>query len=154
MAVAAHFDRIITGILDEHRANPRDDVTAELMALRLEDGSALRDEQIVSVLRNWTGGDLSSIALCTGVLVHWFATHPEIQGWFAAASDRDRDHAIDEILRIDDPFVSNRRIATRDTVVDGCPVAAGTVVIDGEPVREESPVAGFRTVPVRVLPAA
>jgi cytochrome P450 len=45
------------------------------------------------------------------------------------ASDRELDAAIDEILRADDPFVSNRRVATRDALVEGCRVSAGDVVV-------------------------
>ena len=34
-------------------------------------------EEIVSILRNWTAGDLGSIATSIGVIVHFLATHPE-----------------------------------------------------------------------------
>src|SRR5690606_26947569 len=76
--VAQRFDAIISARLAARRAQPRDDVTMRLMRLQI-DGVPLNDEQITSVLRNWTGGDLSSIALCTGVVVHWLAVHPEHQ---------------------------------------------------------------------------
>lgn len=224
--VAADFDRLVRGLLDERRAGDgpapggaaEPDVTARLMGQRDENGRAWTDEELVSILRNWTGGDLSSLALCVGVVVHWLAEHPEHQPHLASAPDAALDAALDEILRIDDPFVSNRRVATRDTSVSGCPVAAGDqVVLDwraanrdpravgdpdafdpeanaahnlvwgtgphvcpGRPLatlelrvlvrhllgagtvaldpaapaeREAAPVAGYRTVPVRVVPA-
>ncbi|QKJ18681.1 cytochrome P450 [Microbacterium hominis] len=215
-AAAERFDAIVRGILDDRRATPaRDDVTGRLMAVRLDGGRRFTDAELVSVLRNWTGGDLSSLALCAGVIVHWLAAHPDEQRALAEAPDEELDAAIDEILRIDDPFVSNRRVATRDTVVGGCPVAAGehvvlhwrhanrdpdavpeptvfrpaanaaanlvwgigphacpgrplataelrvlvrallragTIIPEGEAVREIAPVAGFRTVPVRIVP--
>ena len=37
--------------------------------------------------------------------------------------------AIDEILRMDDPFVSNRRVTTAETVVGGVPLPAGEQVV-------------------------
>ncbi len=239
--VAARFDNIVRGLLDPRRepdgdprtdpdgdpctdpgtepgtdvpGDPRGDVTTRLMRLRTDDGRALSDAEIISILRNWTGGDLSSIALCAGVVVHWLAAHPEHAAHLDAASDDELDAVIDEILRCDDPFVSNRRRATRDTVVAGCPVAAGEVVVldwraanvdprvfgapfapaahaadnlvygtgphvcpgrplatrelralvralrdagilepAGAAVREQPPVAGYRTVPVRIVPA-
>lgn len=215
--VAQEFDDIVTTLLAERRAEPRDDVTTRLTTLRTADGRLLGDAEIVSVLRNWTGGDLSSMALCAGVVVHWLASHADHQHHLAGADDAALDAALDEILRADDPFVSNRRVARRATVVDGCPVApgdvvvvdwraanrdperfadpagfdpqgnadgnlvygtgphvcpgralatrqlrvlvrallgAGTVVLDpaSAPERETAPVAGFRTVPVRVVP--
>lgn len=127
--VAARFDRIVARLLDERRERRTGDVTTRLMLSRFDDGRRLTEPEVVSVLRNWTGGDLSSLALCAGVILHWLATHPEQQATLAGASDAGLDAAIDEILRIDDPFVSNRRIATRATMVDGCPVRAGDVVV-------------------------
>lgn len=212
--IADRFDAIIRELLRRRREHPRDDVTTRLMGLRHSDGSALRDDELVSILRNVTGGDLGSLALCTGVIVHWLAVHPEHQDHLAAASDADLDAAIDEILRADDPFVSNRRRVTRQTEVGGCPVHAGQIVVldwraanrdpavfaepdafdpaahaaanlvygtgphvcpgrllataelrvlvralltagriepAGDPEREQAPVAGFRTVPVRLV---
>jgi len=145
--VAARFDRIVRGLLDARRAGAtagpatsgpeRDDasatggpdVTARLLAQQDDDGPAWTDEELVSILRNWTGGDLSSLALCAGVVVHWLAEHPAHQHHLRDAPDPALDAAVDEILRLDDPFVSNRRVATRDTVVAGCPVAAGEQVV-------------------------
>ena len=129
--VAADFDAIVASLVDERRAEPRDDVTTRLMTALTDDGRTLDDDELVSVLRNWTGGDLSSLALCAGIVVHWLALHRDHAAHLAAASDAELDAAIDEILRLDDPFVSNRRTATRDAVVEGCRVAAGdTVVLD------------------------
>jgi len=127
--VAADFDGIVASLVAERRAEPRDDVTTRLMMTLSEDGRLFTDAELVSILRNWTGGDLSSLALCAGIVVHWLAMHPEHAAHLAAASDIVLDAAIDEILRADDPFVSNRRIATRDTELGGCPVAAGDIVV-------------------------
>lgn len=127
--VAEEFDAIIRSLLDERRTHPTDDVTTRLMTTPAEEGETLTDPEVVSILRNWTGGDLSSLALCAGVVVHWLAVHADHQPVLAAATDAVLDAAIDEILRADDPFVSNRRIATRDAVVDGCPVAAGEIIV-------------------------
>ncbi|HSN10852.1 MAG TPA: cytochrome P450, partial [Propionibacteriaceae bacterium] len=129
-AVAERFDAIIRRLVDARRGpDAPDDVTTELVRLRASDGSALSDETLVSVLRNWTGGDLGSMALAAGVVVHWLATHPDLQEHLREASDREVDGAIDEILRIDDPFVSNRRLVTADVVLGGCPVQHGRHVV-------------------------
>ena len=127
--VADEFDAIVASLLAERRATPHDDVTTRLMTTLTASGAPLSDAELVSVLRNWTGGDLSSLALCAGVIVHWMAMHPRHAAHFATASAAELDAAIDEILRLDDPFVSNRRVATRDAVVQGCQVAAGDVVV-------------------------
>jgi cytochrome P450 len=120
--VAADFDALIQSVLEPRRGaasgGGADDVTDKLMRTEVN-GRPLTDAEIVSVLRNWTGGDLGSIALCVGVLVHYLATHSDLQDRMrAGVSDAELDATLDEILRIDDPFVSNRRITT-------CPVALG-----------------------------
>ncbi|MFD6094282.1 cytochrome P450 [Oerskovia sp. NPDC060338] len=142
--VAARFDAIVRGLLEARRGSVAgDDVTSRLMAQRDASGRAWSDEEVVSILRNWTGGDLSSLALCAGVVVHWLAEHPEHQHHLRDAPDPALDAAIDEILRIDDPFVSNRRVATRATVVGGCPVAAGEhVVLDWRRANRDPQVVG------------
>ena len=146
--VAERFDAIIRSLLDARRESPQADVTTELVRLQdaagepraphpssrrmpgsADDSFTLSEEALVSVLRNWTGGDLGSLALCTGVVAHWLVSHPEHQDELLAADDAALDAAIDEILRIDDPFVSNRRLTTRDTAIGGQPIAAGERVV-------------------------
>lgn len=147
-AVAADFDAIIRDQIARRRARPRDDVTSRLMTLLWDDGTPVADDDVVSVLRNWTGGDLSSIALCIGVLVHWLATHPGGAHALRTAGDGAVDHAIDEILRLDDPFVSSRRSAAVDATVGGCPVPAGErVVIDWRAANRDPAVFADRFAP-------
>ncbi|HEY0876861.1 MAG TPA: cytochrome P450 [Zeimonas sp.] len=122
--VAQSFDDLIRSVLAPRRDAAREvdagDVTARLMRT-VVNGRRLSDDEIVSVLRNWTGGDLGSIALCVGVLVHHLATHPGVQARLRSGMpDTELDALIDEILRTDDPFVSNRRVTT-------CPVTIGGV---------------------------
>lgn len=130
---AEWFDRIIASLAGARRDagdSAPDDVTTELLHATVE-GRLLTDEEIVSVLRNWTAGDLASIALCVGVVVRYLADHPDVQAQVreqvqdTAALDR----AVDEMLRIDDPFVANRRVATREVTVDGRRIGPGEVVV-------------------------
>jgi cytochrome P450 len=126
--VARRFDAIIRALTDARRAAgdaAPDDVTTELVRERV-DGRPLTDDEIVSILRNWTGGDLGSMALAAGVVLTYLADHPDLQARLrAGVSDAELDAAIDEMLRIDDPFVANRRVATRDVTVGGRTIAAG-----------------------------
>lgn len=122
--VAESFDDLIRSVLEPRRSAARedgaDDVTARLMRTEVS-GRPLTDAEIMSVLRNWTGGDLGSIAQCIGVLVHYLVTHPAVQDRLrSGVPDAEIDAIVDEILRIDDPFVSNRRVTT-------CPVTIGGV---------------------------
>jgi cytochrome P450 len=122
--VAEQFDEIIRSVIQPRRAaqgNAPDDVTTRLCRETV-DGRLLTELELVSILRNWTGGDLGSIALCVGVVVAQVAQQPGLAERLRAASDTEVDAIIDEMLRLDDPFVSNRRVTT-------CPVRIGGVDI-------------------------
>jgi cytochrome P450 len=130
--VANRFDRMIHELLDVRRDAPPTDVTGELMADTV-DGRPLTDNEVVSILRNWTAGDLGSLATSVGVIVHFLATHPDTQRELRMAAE-EGDHAaletaVEEILRIDDPFVSNRRVATRAVDIDGEHIAQDDLVL-------------------------
>jgi cytochrome P450 len=133
--VAARFDAIVGKQVRARRAAgavaPRD-VTTRLLHETV-DGRPLTDEEVVSILRNWTAGDLGSLAACLGVLVHRLAAHPDRQD-----VTRDRvargehaaiEAAIEEVLRIDDPFVANRRRTTREVRIGGRFIPAGDRVL-------------------------
>jgi cytochrome P450 len=125
-AVAYEFDGYIRALLAERRdagINAADDITSSLLRERIGD-RLLDDEEIVSILRNWTVGELSTISASVGILAHYLAEHPELQ-------QRLREHtsllpaAIDEILRIHAPLIANRRITTRPVAVSGQQLPAG-----------------------------
>jgi cytochrome P450 len=130
--VAERFDHMIGTLLEARRDTPTDDVTSELMADTVE-GRPLTDDEIVSILRNWTAGDLGSLATSVGVVVHFIAAHPAIQRELRAiATTNDQQAlsaAIAEILRIDDPFVSNRRVTTRAVTLGGQDIAEGQQIL-------------------------
>jgi cytochrome P450 len=128
-AVAAAFDAIVLAQVQRRRqsgaAAPLDPTT-ELLGVAVN-GQLLTDADIVSILRNWTAGDLGSIAAALGVVVHFLATHPDVQDALRRRDDGTAA-AIDEILRIDDPFLVNRRVTTVETRVAGYTLEAGTRV--------------------------
>lgn len=129
--VADRFDAIIASVLAPRRElgdDAPEDVTARLMRQSLatpEGERSLRDEEIVSILRNWTGGDLGSIALCTGVLLTGIARMPQVAERLRVGSYAEAGTIVDELLRIDDPFVSNRRVATCPVTLADQEISAG-----------------------------
>jgi cytochrome P450 len=126
-AVAAAFDKIVLAQVRRRRqlgsAAPNDPTT-ELLGIAVN-GELLPDADIVSILRNWTAGDLGSIAAALGVAVHFLATHTEVQAALRARPVN-LAAAIDEMLRMDDPFLVNRRVVTAATRVAGFVLPPGT----------------------------
>lgn len=118
-ALAAEFEALIAGLLaDRRRANAtaEDDVTSALMHEQIH-GRMLNDQEIASILRNWTVGEIGTIAASVGILAQFLAAHPEVQRQLRDDPDLLRQ-ANDEILRIHGPLVDNRRLTT-------CPVHFG-----------------------------
>lgn len=130
-AVAERFDEIIRTLTAARRDNggAPADVTAELLAERIDD-RPLTDAEVISILRNWTAGDLGSIAACIGVIVHRLATDAELQEhWRGGPPVAELEAGIDEILRIDDPFPSSRRLTTTEVEIGGRTIGAGARVV-------------------------
>lgn len=127
VAVAAAFDDIVLAQVRRRRqmgnAAPKD-LTTELLATTVN-GELLSDADIVSILRNWTAGDLGSMAAAVGVVLYFLATHPEVQETLRVHPDH-LAPAIDEMLRIDDPFLVSRRTPTVATRVAGSRIEPGT----------------------------
>ncbi|MGE5337887.1 MAG: cytochrome P450 [Gemmatimonadota bacterium] len=124
--VALEFDGYIRAELDARRSagsRAPDDPTTRLLRETI-DGRPLNDEEIVSIVRNWTVGELSTIAACVGILLQYLADRPELQQQLREQSSL-LPAAIDEILRIHAPLISNRRIATRAVEIGGRSLEAG-----------------------------
>lgn len=128
-AIAVEFDGFIRDLLTVRREAgdaARDDITTRLLRERVWDRT-MTDDELVSLLRNWTVGELSTISASVGILAHYLASHPAIQRGL-----RDNPSLIgaanDEILRLHAPLIANRRVTTR-------PVELGGRLLDaGEPV--------------------
>ncbi len=100
-----------------------DDVTNRLLQEHIN-GRPLSDEEIVSIVRNWTVGELGTIAASVGILVHYLAAHPALQAELRQQPANLPD-AIDEILRIHAPLIANRRVATCPVEIGGRKLEAG-----------------------------
>lgn len=127
--VAERFDRLIIGMLDRQRAaesDGPDTLTGRLLDERIE-GEPLSDTTLVSMLRNWTAGELGTIAAAVGIIVAHLARDQELQEELRATPDL-RGTAIDEILRLEAPLIANRRRTTRPVTLQGTTVPADAPV--------------------------
>ncbi len=118
--LAIEFERIIDNLLETRRqagAAPETDLTAALMHEEVW-GRTLSNEELASILRNWTAGEIGTISAAVGILVHYLAEHRELQQQLRRQPNL-LAAAIGEILRIHGPLVSNRRIATRPVEIGG-----------------------------------
>jgi cytochrome P450 len=124
--IAREFEGFIDDMLEtrfQAAAKPEDDITAALMHEKVW-GRPLSNEEIASILRNWTVGEIGTISASVGILVHYLAQHPALQDQLRAQPSL-LPAAIDEILRLHGPLVANRRVATRPVTIGGRKIDAG-----------------------------
>ncbi len=99
------------------------DIVSSLLAQQVG-GRPLSDEEIASILRNWTVGEVGTISAAVGILAHYLADHSDLQQQLRAQPSL-LPEAIDEILRIHGPLVANRRTTTRPVEIGGRQIASG-----------------------------
>ncbi len=124
--VAAEYSGFIHNLLETRRtAGPGapDDVITSLMRSQVND-RPLAEEEIVSILRNWTGGEVGTISAAVGILVHYLADNPDLQKEVREHPEK-LPEAVEEILRIHGPLVTNRRKTTCPVEIGGRHIAAG-----------------------------
>jgi cytochrome P450 len=124
--LATEFEGYVEELLQTRHAagdQTTDDVTTSLMREKIGE-RPLQPDEIVSILRNWTAGEVGTISAAIGILVHYLAIHPDIQHRLREDGSL-LPTAIDEILRIHGPLVANRRVTTRAVEIRGRHIAAG-----------------------------
>ncbi|MDO4916240.1 MAG: cytochrome P450 [Rothia sp. (in: high G+C Gram-positive bacteria)] len=137
--VALEFDGYIRDLLQERKqagAAAPDDVTTELLNDRVDlsqvagepqDTRTMTDEELISLIRNWTVGELSTVSACAGIVVNFLGQNPQ-------EAQRLRENpaaipaAVEEMMRLQDPLVTNRRITTQDVELRGQTITAGSRV--------------------------
>ncbi|MFN8626741.1 MAG: cytochrome P450 [Candidatus Binatia bacterium] len=118
--IALEFEGIIDDLLEtrlESAAGPDTDVTAALMHEKVW-GRPLSNEELASILRNWTVGEIGTISASIGILTHYLAGHAGLQAQLRADPDL-LSPAIEEILRLHGPLATNRRVTTRPVEIGG-----------------------------------
>lgn len=124
-AMALELHALVSELLATRRASSVDvdDVTSQLMRARVNE-SVLTDAELTSIFRNWTVGEVGSLAAGIGIVTHELAVNASQHETLRMRPEL-LPTAIDEVLRITGPLVLNRRVVTRDTDIGGRHIAAG-----------------------------
>ena len=101
----------------------QNDIVASLLEEQVN-GRKLRDDEIVSLLRNWTVGEVGTMAASVGIVVGFLCEHPDLQQLLRVQPSL-LPGAIEEILRLHGPLVSNRRVTTCPVDIGGRRIEAG-----------------------------
>jgi cytochrome P450 len=121
--LAREFAAYVTDILRARRAEGSSgDLMSDLVQLTVHD-KALRDDQIVVLLRTWMAGH-GTVAAALGIVIRYLAEDIDLQDRLRSEPDL-IEPAIWEILRSDGPLVSNNRTAVQDVEIGGQAIGAG-----------------------------
>lgn len=123
-ALASLFSEHVKANLSKHRASAHDlaDATDALLGIYV-DGERFDDDQIVSILRNWTAGQ-GTVAAALSILIMHLALDQELQSRLRSNLSL-IPAAIEEILRVDGPLVANRRTTTKEVEIGGRTIPKG-----------------------------
>jgi cytochrome P450 len=126
MAASRAMRDYLAPIVEDRRANPRDDLISDLVHAEI-DGERLTDEKIYGFLRLLLPAGAETTFRVFGNALTALLTHPEAMARVRA--DRALVPAvIEETLRWETSVTQVSRVAAVDTEVGGCPVAAGTAI--------------------------
>jgi cytochrome P450 len=113
---------------ERRRAEPRrDDVVDAVLHAEIE-GRPITDLEVVGVLQLLLFGGLDTTAGALGMMMLRFCQQPEIP---ALLRERPElvNPAVEELLRLDGPFIFIARRAMKDAEVGGCPIKQGDPVL-------------------------
>jgi cytochrome P450 len=108
------------------------------MIYEAADRGEIRHDQCPAMMNDYMGPSLDTTIFATANAVWLFANHPE--QWDAIRADPSLiPNAVNEVLRLESPIQGFSRMVTRDHVVDGVTIPAGsrTIVLYGSANRDE-----------------
>jgi len=126
-------------LIEDRRANPRtDDFLSDLVHAEI-DGERLTDGKIYGFLRLLLPAGAETTFRVMGNCLYALLAHPDVLKEVSTNRDLIPD-VIEETLRWETSVTMVSRVATRDTEIAGCPIAAGSPVgvITGSANRDES----------------
>ncbi|ODS51839.1 MAG: cytochrome [Acidobacteria bacterium SCN 69-37] len=127
--IARELEAFVAGVIDRRRAErrrPPVDLTDRLIRETV-DGRRLTLVEMTSLLRNWTMGEVGTIAASVGIVAVAIATDQGLQHqlrWHLQLLPA----SIDELLRLHGPLLGNRRVTTRPVVIGDREIDAGSRV--------------------------
>jgi len=125
------------GHIEERKRHPTDDLISTLMKAKGKDGQPLSDEHVQGSLR---------LLLIAGIDTTWSAIGSSL--WHLAKTPADRERlvaeptlmpsAVEELLRAYSPVTMAREVM-KETVISGCPVKPGNMVLLSFPAANRDP---------------
>lgn len=127
------FQRYFLERIEERRREPRDDILGDLVSARLEedgnpDGRPLDGSELLSIIQQLlvAGNETTTNALAAGMVL--LIDNPDQLALLRDGGDKPLRTFCEEVLRLESPVAGLFRVTTRDTVLGGTPIPAGSLV--------------------------
>ncbi len=137
MRAVHEMTEYFAGHIEHRKTHPTDDLISTLMNARDKNGQPLSDSHVLGSLR---------LLLIAGIDTTWSAIGSSL--WHLAKTPADRDRliaepelmptAIEELLRAYSPVTMAREVM-KETVVSGCPIKPGNMVLLSFPAANRDP---------------
>ncbi|MDR8390730.1 cytochrome P450 [Aliifodinibius sp. S!AR15-10] len=127
--LAGEFESLVQSVIEQQRNSGQKPPTLTQSLIREKiDGHRLSLEELTSIFRNWTVGEVGSLAASIGIILYYLAECPHIVDHLRQADSAEMEDVLDEILRMHGPLVANRRKATRETTIRGTTIEPGDTI--------------------------
>jgi cytochrome P450 len=119
LEIYEYFERAI----DDHIANPRDDVMSSLIGAKV-DGQPITREEILDICFLFLIAGLDTVTDSLDCFFVYLARHPDQRHQLVEQPDI-LPSAIEELLRWETPVPGVARVCTQDVEIGGCPISKG-----------------------------
>ncbi len=127
LAAINSLQQYFADLVARRRRSPQDDLISELVEAEV-DGQTLADEEICAFLRLLLPAGVETTFRSLGNLLFALLTHPDQMTDVRRDSDL-IPQAVEEGLRWESPLFNTGRISTRESVLGGVEIPAGSVVM-------------------------
>jgi cytochrome P450 len=121
------YQWITSFVAARRESGPRGDVVDAVLAAEI-DGAPITEEDIIGVIQLLILGGLETTAGSLGQIMIRFCHEPSIPAYLRRHPERIAD-AVEELLRLEPPFIAIARTATCDTEVGGQAITQGDKVM-------------------------
>jgi cytochrome P450 len=122
------YQEYILGVIEERRAEPRDDMISDLVNIQIDDGRNLNAAEIISIVQQFlVAGNETTTASLAGGLLSLIQQPLQMQQLLEDPSRL--QNTIEEILRTETPSAGLWRSVTRDVEFGGVNIPGGSVVM-------------------------
>jgi cytochrome P450 len=122
------YQRYMEAVVEDRRANPRDDMISDLANIEIEDGRKMSIQEAISMIEQLlVAGNETTTAALAGGLLSLIQLSDQMQ---ALLDDPGMiDNAVEEILRLESPSAGLWRVVTKDTEIQGVSIPKDSLLM-------------------------